>query len=591
MESILTRFRRFAPKSHSMLATMEIDIVSRLPYELREMIFTKLEPDEIITLFNVSRRWRDNWLNDEVWPSLAQRWLPGLADHIRTSAGDEEDRGEMFRQALHKIRRRMSGKFASALPHSMCLETERFFKLDRSLPHSEGGIHQYGDLQCSGMVSTALYPHFMMYRSGRIAWWPEAYALPFFAIVDDLRTRTRRGYLFPDNQGTRQGYKTAMSSDLFIMGRGTTVHAWHLKLNCRRSVDLPEDFERCIAEGERVLFISQNAEIYYWMFGGALGHIDANHLGCYSTGRVVMGGLEDFSYRFSSHNIGLRLRENGMLIDFIIHPALNHVFFVVTLPSNPGRQLTVHEINNNVLVESYSLEHHAISAPNIGDLGYLRWEKIDRYGGYCLAHAWLDDMDHPSHNMSQANTPLAGCSHECRMRGLLSVCFNIYTKRFTMLHHPIAKNTPSVHHLWNGHVITNNSNSEREASAKGKGLILSVNSCINQRGKEMELQTVPLYAARPGIDTVLQRRYRVDLEAQELGESNNVDHAFNPHQRLGTNRNWASEFGSVKRLVGDDEFLLFVDGADYFAWSFCDDIPGLPLDDSGNKWWKRNNDK
>ncbi|RYP15313.1 hypothetical protein DL765_005794 [Monosporascus sp. GIB2] len=587
MESILTRFRRLASRRPSMVVSREIDIVSRLPYELREMIFAKFEPDEIISMLNVSRRWRDNWLNDEVWPSFAQRWLPGLADHIRTSAADEEDRGEMFRQALHKIQRRMSGKFASALPHSMCLESERFFKFDKSLPHSEGVFHQYSELRCSGVDSATLYPRFRMYCNGRIAWWPEAYALPFFAIVDDLRTRTRRGYLFPDNKGIKQGYKTAMSGDLFVMGRGTTVHAWHLKLNCLRSVELPEDFERCITEGERVLLISENAEIYNWMFGGALQHIDANSIGCYSTGRVGIGGLEDFSYRFSSHNLGLRLREDGMLIDFILHPTLSHVFFIVTLASNPGRQLTVYEICNNDLVESYSLEHHAISAPNIGDLGYLRWEKIDRYGGYCLAHAWLDDMDHPSHNMSQANTPLPGCPRECSMHGLLSVCFNIYTKRFTMLHHPIVKNTPSVHHLWNGHVITNNSNSDRGPSTNG--LILSVNSCTNQQGKEMELRTIPLYAATPGIDTVLHRRYRVDLEPQELGESKNVDHAFNPHQRFGTNRNRASEFGSVKRLVGDDEFLLFVDGARYFVWSFCDDIPGPPLDDSSNRWWKRNN--
>ncbi|EMR62675.1 hypothetical protein UCREL1_10394 [Eutypa lata UCREL1] len=362
MESILARFRRPTPKPYSTPGMAGPDIISRLPYELREMILAELSLEDISGALSVCRTWRSSWLDDGAWLSLADRWFPGLAERIRISTGADggdaataaaaaaAEAAEMFRRALHRIQRRTSGKFASAFQHTMCLECERFFELDKSLPVAEGGVHQFEGLQFSG-ISTR-FPRFMMYNSGRIAWWPEMYGSPFFAIVDDLCTKMRRAYLFPNNGGFRQGYKTAISSRLFVMCRGTTVDAWHFTLNCLRSVEIPEEFDRCIAEGERILLISNNGPT-------------------------------------------------------------------------------------------------------------------------------------------------------------------------------------------------------------------------------------------PEKDGTLQRRYKVDLATKDLQGSGDARFAFNPHQRFGTHRNWASEYGGVKRLVGDDDFLLFVDGGNYTAWSFGNDIPEQPLDDGQMRWWKK----
>ena len=245
-------------------------------------------------------------------------------------------------------------------------------------------------------------------------------------------------------------------------------------------------------------------------------------------------------------------------------------------------------MQDNTQVASYVLEHALISTPHIEDVGYLRWEKINSYGGYCLVHSWLDDMEaNEARDMSGADTPLPGCSPECGMSGLISVCFNIYTKQFTLLHHPIVKNTPSTHHLWNGQVITNNSNEDSQSPTYR--LIRSVNCCSDQRDIEGDGQLTPVHiytsASENGNGGFLQRRRKVNLEM--LPEHGNVSFALNTNQRMGSRRNQAPRQLGMKRLVGDDSFLLFVDGGGYSAWSFGDEIPGQLADDRKTRWWRK----
>ena len=596
--SLCAPFRRVVPTKQQQPLRVEpknIDIISRLPYELRGMILAQLDLVELSTALCVCHRWRDNWLGDESRASLSNRYFPGLAEYVDAICASSANDGkslketEMFRRALHRIQRRARGKFASYLHHAMVLQPEAFFRLDRSLPVHEGGVHGLDDPD--GIPArTMRYPRFMMYNNGRVAWWPESYGYSYLAVIDDLRTRVRRAYMFPHHGGVRQGYKTAMSAHLFVMGRGPLINVWHLELNCLRSFRLPEEFERCILEGERALFVSKSADIYLWSFSRDEDprKVDLEHLDFYRNGRVVMGGLEDFSYRFSSHHIGLRFRDTGILVDFIVHPIFDSVFFIITLGSNAPRQLMVHEVHGNEPAGSYMLEHPLISTPNIGDVGYLRWEKIDSYGGYCLAHAWLDDVAAAeTPDIPGADTPLPGCSPACSMSGLISVCFNIYTKRFTLLHHPIAKNTPSVHHLWNGQIVTNNSN--EDPGSPTHGLIRSVNCCSgpHQYGENGQPSLVPLYTSTPGedSDSFLQRRYKVDLE--NLPERTNVGFALNPNQRFGSQRNRAYEHGGVKRLIGDDDYLLFVDGSSYSSWSFGAEIRNQLAENGCSRWWRK----
>ena len=474
--------------------------------------------------------------------------------------------------------------------HAMTLQPDvTFFRLDRSLPVNQGGVHRLDDAE-EFPVDLFRYPRFMMYNNGRVAWWPDPAGTSYLAVVDDLRARSRRVFLFPGHGGVRNGYRTSMSDRLFVMARDRTVHVWHLERSCLRSILLPEQVERCMLEGENALLVSRSAHIYLWAFERPqeVREVDLTRLDFYSSGSVVMGGLVDLSHRFYSHDIGLRFRNTGMLIDFILHPALEDAFFVITMGSEAPRKLTVYEVRDNAHTGSYVLEHPLVSTTNIEDVGYLRWEKIDSYGGYCLVHSWLDDMTtNEARDMSGADTPLLGCSSECGMNGLMSVCFNIYTKRFTLLHHPIVKNTPSAHHLWNGRVITSNSNEDsRSLSHK---LIRSVNCCSGHGGVEdsAQLSYVPMYTTIPDNDNIgfMRRRGRVDL--RNLPGWRNVGFTLNTNPRCGFRHNEEPGNLGVKRLVGDDNFLLFVDGGSHSVWSFENDRPGQLVEDRRSRWWKK----
>lgn len=52
---------------------------------------------------------------------------------------------------------------------------------------------------------------------------------------------------------------------------------------CRgTTVEVPEDFNRCIAEGEWLLFVSMNGRVYSWTFDQPEPPIEVHSLGRYS---------------------------------------------------------------------------------------------------------------------------------------------------------------------------------------------------------------------------------------------------------------------------------------------------------------------
>jgi hypothetical protein len=185
---------------------------------------------------------------------------------------DESARGELLRRSLHRICRRTDGKFAAALHYGFGLWSDDFFQLSKDVPVSEGGVHSYDgveDLQ----DDTQRFTRFMFYRNGRVAWFPEGYSMPYLAVVDDLRTRVRRVYQFPNHGGSTYGYKTALGNKLFIIGQGTILYVWHLELNRMESFTVPGNFKRCITQDETVIVVSQSSDLYLWRFGQRLQHI------------------------------------------------------------------------------------------------------------------------------------------------------------------------------------------------------------------------------------------------------------------------------------------------------------------------------
>ncbi|KAI0114647.1 hypothetical protein F4776DRAFT_638286 [Hypoxylon sp. NC0597] len=578
MKSLLTQLRRPANtrSATSHVSNGKLDIVSRLPFELHIFILSLLGPNDVDAGLSACRRWRTIWLSDEIWPKLARRWFPNLEDYIRKAAVSDAEMGEIFRRTLHKIQRRMSGRFASALHHELTLESERFFTLSKGVPVLEGGVHSYDDVDglevgTAGPITRSR--RFMMYDNGRIAWWPEAYPLPCLAVVDDLRTRKRRTYLFPGHEDEKRGYKTAMSNKLLLIGRGKTLHAWHLDLDQHSSVEVPEEFVRCTTEGETVILITKNACLFAWKFGQELEYIDTT--GCYDKGPVGIAQPYDFlsGQYITSYNVGSRFLRTGILLDFIISPIEDNVLFVITYTPAPLRELRIDEIRNGEIAETYRLDEsewsHLMEDP--ADFTNLRWEKVDSYGGYCLMQAVSKT---PDITRDSACPPCSSI--------LVSVCFNIYTKSFTIshYHHRDGFKNQSVSQIRNNRIAASDTDDPR-------GLLLTLRPCGSTSVPRDKPSPTPFYTMAPGGRDCLLRLQRVPPDSDEWDADFALDTSplFGPVSIDGVS-DGRLPIPGVKRLVGDDDFLLLVVHQSYIVWSFGNEIPGNTADAGRSRWRK-----
>ncbi|KAL7619891.1 hypothetical protein AAE478_010438 [Parahypoxylon ruwenzoriense] len=578
MKSLLTKLRRpsVVHTSHSASeGDPKPDIVSRLPFELHTLILIHLEPEDIDAGLGACRRWRGIWLSEEIWPKLADRWFPGMKDHIRKSALDGQDTGEMFRQAVHKIQRRLSGRFASALHSEMRLDSDQF-ALKKSVPVKEGGVHSYDDVEGLEPELGQHFPHFRMYNNGRIAWWPEVHLLPYFAVVDDLRTRERRAYLFPNHRKETQGYGTAMSDKLLLMGRGRTLHAWHLEKDRLCTVEVPEEFVRCCAEGETVLVLSRNAELYLWKFGQELQNIHIEDIGRFKKGRIE---LRLDTHLISEENIVRRastsLVENNIALDFIVSPTENNVFFVITFNQRPQYEIRVHEIRNGELAGTYELDESEWADPimSLRATDFHR-EKSDSYGGYRLFQARFE------HNQTNDPNTTRGESACGIMKGSFrSVCFNIYTKSFTILHfHTVPLHGAlSPCQIWNGRMTINEVNNEQDP-------VISLRPCTGIPDSPSESGSAPLYTTVPSGRGDLSRRQRVPPERHWFKtNSTNTDFALDPCQQFFGGLAESNGLG-LPKLACDDEFIILVTEPSYVAWSFDGEIPESTANGQRSLW-------
>ncbi|KAI6081923.1 hypothetical protein F4821DRAFT_15434 [Hypoxylon rubiginosum] len=583
MKSLLTQLRHPANirSASSGLEIIASDIVSRLPFELHILILSYLGESDVDAGLSC-HSWRRIWLSGEIWPKLARQWYPGLEEHVRMSAADEQDAGELFRKALHRIQRRRSGRFISALHYDMCVESDQFFTMSKGLPISEGGVHSYSDVDGLEPSFGKHYPRFMIYNNGRVAWWPEAYVLPYFAIVDDLRTRKRRAYLFPNRQGENHGFRTAMGDKLFIMARQRTLHVWHLELDLHHTATVPEDVVRCVTEGETSLIITKYADIFLWRFGQELRRIDVT--GCYERGPLGTAQLHEFiPGHYISHNPGSRLLSSGILLDFIISPTEENVFFIITFTSTPLKELRVDEIRHGERANSYTytLERSKWTDLVIEPVDFtnLRWEKVDSYGGYCLMQAIFQTPEDL--------VPATVSESPCRSRrgNLVSVCFNIHTKAFTIPHYHQKEiySHQSVYQIWNNRICASDTNSLR-------GFLLSHQPCAGTLPRRDDSRSTPLYTTVPSKRNGLLRRQRVPFEEDESDlELIGADFALDPcpqSHRPPVDSSTVDPplMPGIRRLVGDDDFMILVVGESYTAWSFGNEIPGKTADGGRSLW-------
>ncbi|KAI1358461.1 hypothetical protein F5Y08DRAFT_333102 [Xylaria arbuscula] len=570
------------------------DVFANLPFELHVLIIAYLEPSDIDAALNASRVLRLVWLSDEIWPALADRWFPGLAQQIRLADSDESARSELFRRSLHRVCRRTAGKFTAAMHYGFGLASDEFFHLGKNVPVNEGGIHSYDSVANLEIDDAQRFSRFMMYNNGRVAWFPEGYSMPFFAVVDDLRTRTRRGYLFPDHGETIRGYKTAMGKKLFVMGHDTKLHVWHLELNRLETIEVPENFKRCITEGETLLIVSQNSDLYLWKFGGSLQPIDMNKLSVYPREYVASGGPPVWTPRIwlSNSQHSLHLRNSQMLIDFILFPNLSGVFFVITLALDESGKLTVYEIHNGEIAATYVMEDRIYTDPRTSERGLLRWEKLNSFGGYCLVQV----IQEPLSRVGDADGEACPCGRKSRQ--LVSMCFNIYTKAFTVLRHHLNELSPWISHVWNDRLYIMDDQFHRRQATQSRRPVMSIAPCTERDVPLEKAASIHVYTTMNENASLVYRRRRVSYDPGDMGEKLNIELGLDVLQEFSPRPTWKESFipypseMNPGKLVGDDEFFIFINTPSYTLLNFGDGFPTKqPFAQENKRWWKKSRGK
>jgi len=608
MKSLLPSRRKPSPEKQSSTATHShvnhpANLFGHLPVELLLVIFRHLTiPADVISALNVCRTWRSILLSPGIWPVLSACFAPGLAAHIHACSSSTNAQGEAFQAALLQHHLRGSGLFNHATHHLVSLDlNDDTFKLSKQLPIASGGVHSIN--QVEGLDPNAEDEHVSrvkLYSHGRVAWWPEGWHLPFFAIVDDLRARSRRMYLFPGQvdrgEEGQRGWKTAMGECLFVMGQEDAgVCVWHLERDEMREVVLPGAFDRCVVQGERLLFVGRrSAMVWLWTWEtGTTKTVNVSALGCYDPGPVVMGGQIVLGYPPNPRpapKVGLRFRDTDVKLDFILHPINPEVFFVVTWDEIDlvVYEITSRKVTSRDVLPRESLAHTILQrSRTVNTVHYLRYERSDAYGGYCLMTA------------SIGSEPI--CRGSCTYPGGIgSVCFNVYTKTFTALvHHAVYQRTPDTH-LWGGLLAVGVSGEDPIANMTASERIRNLQPVVVL----LEPCDGDKYSGEPieaGCQLPIRTKPRPPAAARaSKGELCFVpfdDDAIRPRPQQLLRVVYALEAGGGTKetgldvlkaewLNGDEKMLIYVAGKEYTVWTFGDDS-GPKEKKEGRAWRDR----
>lgn len=391
-------------------------------------------------------------------------------------------------------------------------------------------------------------------------------------------------YLFPNHDKSVRGYKTAMGKKLFIMGHDTKLHVWHLELDRLESFEVPENFKRCVTEGEAVLVVSQNSDVFIWKFGGKLQRIDMERLSCYPKENVASGGPPVWTPRiWLSSQHSLHLRNSQLLIDFILSPEKG-IFFVITLALDESGKLTVFEIRNGEIAATYVMEDRIYSDPRTVERGLLKWEKLNSFGGYCLVQV----IQEPS----AADGPEGEtCPCGRKSRQLVSICFNIHTRSFATLRHHLSELSPWISHVWNNKLFIMDDQFRRSQAGSHRRPVMSLAPCTEVDTPRRK--SIPMYTTMRESMPLVYRRLRVPFDTRELSEKLNMDFGLDVLQEFSPCPIWKEPFIpspseiNPGKLVGDDEFFLFVNPRSYTVLSFGEGFPIKVASVDENKYWWR----
>ncbi|KAK0670275.1 hypothetical protein QBC41DRAFT_364113 [Cercophora samala] len=564
------------------------DFFAHLPTELVILVLKQLPTSsDIISALHVCRNWRDILLSREIWPAVADHLTPGLTLLVRMSYDySAEPRG--FNSALNLHHLHQTGLFAHARHHVVRLN-DKSFTVSKQVPVRDGGVHSLGDVPGLDPAAEEQHvTHVRLYSHGRVAWWPEAWHLPYFAVVDDLRSKVRRMFLFPWPEGgeqvrgedRRRGWKTALGEKLFMLGQEDAgVCVWHLERDEVRRVEVPGGFDRCVVADDKLLFLGRGrAEIWIWQWHVShrgVRTIMVDDPDCFVPGPVRMGGQIVMGYPRPAPKLGLRFTDTDVKIDFILHPLDWRVFWLVTWDEV---ELVVSEFHGGCMTgrrvcPPEHVAHRAMVRSRTDHaVHYLRTDRCDAHGGYVLMTAWIGEE------------PICDAGH---VGSIVSVCFNIFTSEFsTFVHHASYQRTPAAH-LWDGLLAV------RVAGESENGLkpvVALLKPCHahedNERtiypGDQMPVRLIKQPAATVSPAETTMTFVCEDDEIRPRAHSlHGMAYAL---EAGGDARQAGTDVMKAEWLSGDDKTLVYVCGRDYTVWMFGED--GACKEKKDGRLWK-----
>ncbi|KAI1873625.1 hypothetical protein JX265_005247 [Neoarthrinium moseri] len=598
--------------------------LQHIPIEVHRLIIEHLGRDDFAAYLCVCRAWRRAGLSDDVWPQFAHRCLPGLVQHVQFEAQKDKSvtQSHIFRRALMKICRRVHGRFITAREHELRLGSEDYFILDTSLPISGGGVHSYDaflNTKASNKLraeheSLILPPanadhesikKILWYAHGRIAWTSSITERPLLVVIDDLRTRTRRAYAFPEPQAPEAQYETALGSQLFVMSSGRKMCIWHLERSVCVSVALPMPLIRCVTEGERVLAVTTNAEVFIWSSGSGLQTIDMSSVAAYKQGELEKCYYGHFKHRDLDPPLQTALCYKGRTdpmyagaprrhldyvdnFDFIVHPQDSSAIFVASFFETT---LIVQEFSAGSWKTYRSPVEINVSHPY---LRYISLRKASSHGDYVLCEtvlreAWINDREAREFGV---------CCRRSSRDIEISVSFNLYTKAFHIARHhfrghnridsaPVGEKDYS---LWNQQLL------HLTYSDRGYN-VLAIGGCkqdLDYPSTQRPVQSLSQLPVHTAVCTWLhasgpmRRQTIAAVDAHAIPWADDEDLAQGSyHQdvafcldlsRMGPPQYfWQKDVSSKNRLevidnaynkkylLGDDEFLVFMRGGNSYT--------------------------
>ncbi len=316
-------------------------------------------------------------------------------------------------------------------------------------------------------------------------------------------------------------------------------------------------------------------------------------LSCYPREYVVSGGPPVWTPRiWLSSQQGLHLRNSQLLIDFILSPTISGVFFVITLALDESGKLTVYEICDGEIAATYIMEDRIYSDPRTSERGLLRWEKLNSFGGYCLVQV----IQEPSTTTDDARGEACPCGR--RSRQLVSLCFNIYTKSFTTLRHHLSELSPWISHVWNNRLFIMDDQFHRRQTASNRRPVMSLGPCTEVDTPREKAASVPMYTTMHENMPLIYRRRRMPFDTGDMGERLNIELGLDVLQEFSPHPTWKDSFIpspseiNPGKLVGDDDFFIFVNSPSYTVLSFGEGFPTKhPTMNESKHWWRRSRGK